>query len=190
MSHSEPLTIAEFVAQRDELPDGGRWLEMEAGRLVTFQPPSVEHGTAVMNLSKALSEFVHREPVGYACFELGLIVARNPDTLKFPAMCFFSGGPLFAESDKVVSATRPVLVAEVASSNDRRRGMEQRVTGWLDWGVAMVWVLDPLAKAAHVFEKHHQPLQLAEHQTLLGGQILSGFKIKVGELFTEPGWYR
>ncbi len=186
--NSEPLTVEQFVASREELPDGGRWTELLAGQPVTLSPPTVEHGTAILNLSKALAEYVQREQGGYACFELGFVVARNPDTVHFPAACFFTAGPLFAEADKVVTESCPTLVIEVASTNDRRRAVEQRVTSWLEWGVKLAWVLDPQAKQVHAVEKGRAGQRLGEHQTLFGGIVLSGFKVSVGELFKEPGW--
>src|SRR5260221_12134109 len=97
----ELMTAQQFVDSRDELPDGGRWTELVAGKPVTLSPPTVEHGTAVLNLGKALAEYVQREQGGYACFELGLVIARHPDTVCFPAACFFTAGPLFAEAGKV-----------------------------------------------------------------------------------------
>jgi Uma2 family endonuclease len=188
MSPPELLTVEQFVADREELPDGGRWSELLAGRLLTLQPPTIEHGTAVLNLSKALARFAQREQTGYACFDLGLIIARNPDTVQFPAVSFFIDGPMFAEADKVVTDARPALVAEIASTNDRRRNMKQRVTGWLDFGVRLAWVLDPQEKRVHAFSRDRPAEQLAAHQTLRGGLVLSGFSVGVGELFEEPGW--
>jgi Uma2 family endonuclease len=188
MPHSGLLTVEQFVAQREEFADGGRWTELLAGRLFTLQPPTIEHGAAVLNLSKALAEFAQRESAGYACFELGFIVGRNPDTLRFPAVSFFGDGPLFAEADKVVTEVRPSLVAEVASTNDRRRNMKQRVSGWLEWGVPLVWVLDPLAKEVHVSGRDRSGRQFTSHQTLYGGSVLTGFRIGIGDLFKEPGW--
>jgi len=190
MTTSELLTAEQFVSTRDELPDGGRWTELVAGKLVTLSPPTIEHGTAVLNLSKALAEYSQKEQGGYACFELGLMTARNPDTVRVPAICFFAAGPMFAEADKVVTEARPTLVVDVASTNDRRRGLEQRVSSWLEWGVSAVWVLDPQAKQVHAVEKGRAGQRLAEHQSLQGASLLSGFKINVGDLFKEPGWAR
>ena len=184
------MTVEQFVATRDELPDGGRWTELIAGKPVTLSPPTVEHGTTVLNLSKALAEYVQKEEGGYACFDLGLVIARNPDTVYFPAACLYTAGPLFAEADKIVTESHPSVVIEVASTNDRRRGMEQRTTGWLDWGVRLVWVLDPHARQVYALEKGRAGQRLNEHQSLFGGMVLSGFKINVGELFKEPGWAR
>lgn len=188
------LTVEQFVERRDELPDGGRWTELVAGQLATLAPPTIEHGTAVLNLTKALSEFSHREArreqCGYPCFELGLIVARSPDTLLFPAISYFAEGAMFGEADKLVTETRPAAVIEVASTNDRRRGIEQRVAGWLDWGAPLVWVIDPQAKQVHAVEKGRGGRRLGESQTLRGSGPLSGFELALGELFKEPGWAR
>lgn len=182
------MTVEQFVAEREELPDGGRWTELVAGKLRVLSPPTVEHGTAILNLGKALSEYSQKERAGYACFELGLIVARTPDTLQFPAVSYFTGGPMFVEADKIVTETRPALVVEVASTNDRRRGMDERVAGWLAWGVRLVWVLDPQEKVVHALENGGTGERLAVHQSLDGGSVLPGFKANVGELFKEPGW--
>ena len=184
------MTAEEFVAGREELPDCGRWIELAAGYLVTLSPPSVEHGTTILNLSKALARHTQAHRAGYACFELGLLVKRRPDTLLFPAVSYFSSGPMFAETDKIVTEARPSLVVEVASTNDRRRGMEQRAAGWLDWGVSAVWVLDPQQKQAHVVEQGRGGQRLAEHQELLGNSVLPGFQIRIADLFKEPAWAR
>jgi Uma2 family endonuclease len=190
MSTSELLTAEQFVAGRDALPDGGRWTELVAGKPVILSPPTIEHGTAVLNLSKALAEYSQKEQGGYACFELGLVVARNPDTVHFPAICFFTTGGIFAEAEKVVTEARPTLVVEVASTNDRRRGMEQRLTNWLEWGVKLVWVLDPQGKQVHAVENARGSRRFVEHQSLSGESALTAFEISVGTLFKEPGWAR
>src|SRR5205823_1538569 len=140
MSSDELFTAEQFVAGRADLPDGGRWTELVSGRPIILSPPPLEHGTVVLNLSKALADYSQKEQGGYACFDLGLIVARDPDSTRFPAISFFTAGPMFAEADGGVTETRPALVVEIASTNDRRRGLDERISGWLDWGVKLVWV--------------------------------------------------
>jgi Uma2 family endonuclease len=190
MVSSKQLTAEEFVAQREELPDGGRWAEIMAGKLVILNPPTVEHGTAILNLSKALAKYTQTEKNGYACFEIGLLIERRPDTLLFPAVSYFTNGPMFGECDRVFTETRPSLIVEIASTNDRRRGLDQRVTNWLEWGVPAVWVIDPQQKQAHVVEQGRGGQQLAEHQELLGNSVLPGFQMRIAEIFREPSWAR
>jgi len=187
---SELLTAEQFAASRDELPDGGRWSELIAGSVVTLSPPDTEHGTTVLNLSKAVAACSRPDQTGYACFGLGLVVKRGPDTVRFPAMSFFADGPAFAESDKVLTDTCPALVVEIPSSNDRRRGLADRIADWLARGVRHVWVLDPQAQQTHVLGINQQPRRLSSAETLRGGDALPGFQSKVGELFQEPKWWR
>jgi Uma2 family endonuclease len=190
MSSDDLLTAEQFAACRHELPDGGRWTELIAGQPVLLSPPSVEHGNAVLNLGKALANFSQRGQGGYACFDLGFVIARNPDTVLFPAACFFLTDTMFAESDKIVTEARPTLIVDVASSNDRRRGMTERIGGWLNWGVSLVWLLDPHSRQVHIFEKGRAGRPLAEHELLSGGSGLPGFQTSVGNLFKEPGWWK
>ena len=109
------LTAEQFVAGRHELPDGGRWTELRAGRPVLLSPPTVEHGNAVLNLGKALAEYSQRGQGGYACFELGLVVARDPDTVQLPAACFFRSSPLLTKSS---AASNPSPPRDVNASSD------------------------------------------------------------------------
>lgn len=192
---TELLTAEQFAASRDDLPDGGRWTELVGGKVVALSPPEDQHGRALLNLSQMLADHAQRglqqsEPQGYAYFELGLIVRRNPDTVRCPAASYFVGGAAFEESDKLVTETRPRLVIEIASSNDRRRDMAERVQTYLDWGVELVWVIDPHARQVHVFQKDRRPQVLAAHQTLAGSGPLAGFKTSVGDIFKEPKWWR
>src|ERR1700685_4152783 len=89
------LLTAEEVAELDE-EDGfePRWTELVGGRIVSLEPPALEHGAVVLNLTKAMARYLQlaQEENGYACFELGLVVARNPDTVRRPPVSFFVGG--------------------------------------------------------------------------------------------------
>lgn len=183
------LSAEEYEQQRPDLPDGGRWTELAAGRLVRLSPPDPLHGTAVLNLGKAFARFAPSRPDGYACFELGLIVGRGPDTVWHPAASYFVGGEPFAEVDRVITATRPVLVVEVTSSSDRRCGMTERIGRWHAWGVPVVWTLDPHTREARVCVLAQPPRTLTERETLTGTGPLVELRIVVGELFAEPEWW-
>src|SRR5579871_5633979 len=115
MQPAELLTAEQFGDQFFELPEGGRWTELIEGRLVELSPPDDAHGNVVRNLSKSLALYAQTSQRGYACFELGLIVRRDPDTVRFPAACYFVTGERFAESDKFLTDVCPALVIEIAS---------------------------------------------------------------------------
>lgn len=192
------LTAEDFAASRFELPDDGRWTELVTGRVLIHSPPPPEHGTVVLNFSKALARYLERHPEGYASFEQGLIVARQPDSAYFPAVSYFAGGPRFAELDNLLTETRPVLVLELASTPDRRRVMRQRVSEYLQWGVSVVLVIDPKEQRGVV----HLPSNIAlplKHDDVLEAtsqwwharpelEFLKGFRLSLNELFQEPSW--
>jgi len=193
MTDSSLLTAEEFSQQKLDLPDGGRWSELVRGQVVTLQPPDRAHGTAVLNLSKCLAAYFQElgdETAGYACFELGLAVARNPDTVRCPPVSYFTGGERFSESDKIISDEKPTLVIEFASTPDRRQSLRERVEEYLHWGVQLVWVGDPIEQQVHVFRQGAAGKVFAEHETLIGSPLLSGFSMKVSEIFAEPDWWK
>jgi Uma2 family endonuclease len=181
------LTAEEFAATKYELPNGGRWVELIAGHVVALQPPSEMHGIVVMNFSKALAEHLRRadEP-GYACFDLGLIVARSPDTVRVPQISYFTNRDRFAETDAMVTETRPALVVEVASTNDRRHQMGTRVRDYLRWGVKRVWIIDPVELLCSVHCLGRPVKRLSAREMLSGDPLPAEFRVSVSDLLAEP----
>jgi Uma2 family endonuclease len=184
------MTAEQFVDQRFDLPESGQWSELERGILKNFQPPDADHGNVIRNLSRMLAIYVQNGGPGYACFDLGIALARHPDTVRFPAACHFLDGPRFAEADQPFTRNPPALVMELASTNDRRRAMTERVLGYHEFGTGVVWVIDPKEKAVHVCPKGRQPDLLSASMTLLGEPVLPGFRMAVKELFDEPDWWK
>jgi len=185
-----PIYNAEQLLEtRLEQPEEGRWMELDQGTLINLDPPDVEHGTIVLNLSKVLSAYLHQVDHGYACFELGLLIKRNPDTVRFPAVSIFHSGSRFEETDKAISERKPAAIIEVASTNPRRQVMNDHVSEYVNWGVELIWVIDPQAK--EVLEI--VPSQVSEvidfKGKITGGTVLPEFVMKVEDLFKEPVWW-
>lgn len=194
------LSAESFNNSRYDLPDGGQWVELVRGRVEILSPPEEEHRVAVLNLSKALAGYLNEHREGYPCFELGLIVSRNPDTVRVPAISYFLGGEFFAETDKSITDTRPALVVEVISSNDRRQSLNDRVFEYTNWGVEVLWVVDLIEKAVHTLRPGYANKAAREHQTLSGSlswrhkataqPILPDFHIAVADIFAPPEYWK
>lgn len=183
------LTAEEFADRKFDLPEGGRWHELVSGELNQFDPPEVVHGNIILNLSKALAEHLTPDNPAYACFELGLVVCRDPDTVRCPPVSLFVEGERFAEMDKQVTETRPALVIEIAASNARRAEMADRIGEFHDWGVGLVWVIDPEGRCVHVAPRGHNRQVVVAAEMLWGRPLLPGFGIRVDELFADPDWW-
>ena len=116
------LTAEQFADQRWELPEDGRWSELVAGEIVQLAPPEALHGTAVLNLSKRLAEHrqQHPELPSAACFDQGLVVRRQPDTVFVPAVAVIPEIGLFELADTFLVDRCPALVVEIVSTADRQ----------------------------------------------------------------------
>jgi Uma2 family endonuclease len=185
---SPPLLTAEEFAlliADDEGDFDVQRAELLQGRLAILEAPDLIHGAVVLNFSKALAAYLHRSPdeQGYAAFEIGLIVSRDPDTVRRPPVSLFVGGERFAELDRTVTETRPALVIEIASTNDRRRMMRDRVESYLNWGVRTVWVVDTAEKSVHGIQQGKAPRLFSGNQSIPGGPVFADFKFPVNALF-------
>ncbi|RMG36797.1 MAG: Uma2 family endonuclease [Planctomycetota bacterium] len=196
---TQAWTAERFAEEKFDLPDAGRWHELEAGELVQLEPPDTLHGTAVLNFSRELGRYLQEYREGYACYELGLIVQRRPDTVRVPAISYFASGPAFAETDAIVTETRPALVVEVPSTPLRRRGLTDRIQTYLQWGVPYVLVLDPQTRGVQFHSHTRQVLRLSESDVFatepdwlipgLDRPLLPGFAIAVASIYAEPEWW-
>lgn len=193
------LTAEEFAECRYDLAEGGQWAELIAGQPVELHPPEDAHGTAIMNLSKALADWVEQFRAGYACFEHGLIIKRNPDTVYCPPISYFDSGDRWAEMDRPVTESRPALVVEVPSTPDRARLLTDRITQYREWGVAVLWVVEPQTKRITVYSRNPEPTRLTQEDTLASDAgweheddasvVLPEFSLPVEQIFRAPDWW-
>jgi Uma2 family endonuclease len=184
------ISVNQFLDERDELPFGGRWAELVEGIPIVFEPPDPVHGNVILNVSKTLADYIHRTNLGYACFDLGLLLSRDPDTLRYPAVSYYVDGPRFAESDKLFTEATPAFVIELASSVDRRQLMRSREREYLSRGVQLVWMIDTEARDVQVTragESESQRCTGAEPVT--GNPLLKDLSVRTVDLFAEPSWW-
>ncbi|MCG6155120.1 Uma2 family endonuclease [Rubinisphaera margarita] len=182
------LTAEQFIDSRFSLPESGQWAELHGGKVQIFQPPDLDHGTAILNLSKVLADYVQTHRHGYPCFDLGLLMETDPDTIRFPAASYFLRGNRFDETDKTYTDTLPAIVIEMASTSDRRQSLPRRAEDYLAWGVAGLWIIDPASRELLLLDQTGREQRLAEGDTLTESQ-LPGFECDVEQLFVEPSWW-
>jgi Uma2 family endonuclease len=185
------LTAEQFSEQRWELPEDGRWSELIAGEIVQLSPPDSMHGTSVLNLSKRLAEHRQRNPEisGAACFDQGLVVSRQPDSVFLPALSVIPDVGPFDLADQFLTEQCPTLVVEIVSSTDRRKLINSKVEVYWTVGVETVWIVDQNDQAVLVLDAEGTQSRLTEADQLTDDASLPGFSMSVGELFQEPGWW-
>lgn len=186
------FTAEEFVERKSDLPEGGRWVELVRGEIVTHDPPSEAHGNVVLNLSKRMAAYLQSRPPeqpGYAGFETGIVVGRNPDTIRYPAVSYFTSGSRFAAVDAPLTELVPEIVMEIASTNSRRGQISTRVDEYHAFGTPYVWIVDPHEEAIHVCPRAAAATTFSAGEIVSGEPVLPGFSLTPSDLFAPPEWW-
>ncbi len=116
---------------------------------------------------------------GIQCF------ADDPNRVRKPDAFFICRGRLPGERvPRGWVRFAPDLAAEVVSPNDLYSEVEQKVEEYLEAGVKLVWVIDPVTRTVMVYRpRGAQPSRLSIDGVLSGEDVLPGFECKVSALF-------
>ncbi len=179
MATATLITAEEF----ELMPDGERF-ELVSGTLREVTPPSFQHALLQGRLITRLSIFVMEQGLGEVVGEVGVILFREPDTVRGPDIAFVRTErlPEPGEQRRLLRIV-PDLAIEIVSPNDKARDVTSKVLTYLDAGVPTVWVVDPGAQHVEVWN-HDAPVQVIRAgDTLDGGDVLPGFRLPLADLF-------
>jgi Uma2 family endonuclease len=175
------ITAEEFMAMPDP-PDGSQQ-ELVRGVIVTMPPPKGLHGVCCSNVNHLVSAFVKANRLGWVtASDAGVILERGPDTVRGPDVAFYSKErcPQIPEGYFEVP---PDLAVEVLSPGDSYPRVLRKVNHYLECGVRVVWVVDPVARAVAVHLPGEVPRTLEESDTLTGNSALPNFSCRAADLF-------
>ena len=151
-------------------------------------PLSQYHGFVCGNISRILGNYAITRRSGYVCTnDAGVIVGRNPDSVRGPDITFYEDDQTAADMERQYADVPPLLAVEVVSPSDRTNEIMLRVRQLLDRGVKVVWVIDPEARDVSVCEVGQQPQLVCGDQPIDGGVHLAQFRCLASEFFTLPG---
>jgi Uma2 family endonuclease len=182
------MTAEEFFEWANRPENANRLYELEAGRAVEVPSPGELHGFVCWLVIKLLTAYVGRRGAGYLCTnDTGLVVARGPDTVRGPDVMLYLESKRLDEMSRSFAQDIPALVVEVLSPSDRMSKTLRRVEQYHQRGVPLVWVVEPDARAIHVFRPNEFPRVLDESDDLTGNGVLPEFQHKVSDLFSTHG---
>ena len=159
--------------------------ELIRGMLHETMAAGLRHGRIAARLIVRLGEFVEPRGLGTVVgTDSGVLLEREPDTVREPDVAFFSADTLPLDADIPGYAdVVPGLVAEIRSPGDTLREVHDKARMWLSYGVRLVWVVRPDARAVDVHRPGETITTLVEGDALDGHDALPGFACEVAALF-------
>lgn len=155
-----------------EMPEQGAKAQFITGEihyLLAIWARSGKHGWAFPNDS------------GILCF------TDDPNRIRKPDVCFVRAGRF--EGNVVPKGwinVVPDLAVEVISPNDVWGDVSDKITDYLEAGVKLVWVVDPIRKEVHVYRLNGKPEIATADDELKEEAVLPGFVCKVADFFVNP----
>ena len=147
--------------------------------------PPVFSGLGIANnILLFIAAFVREQKLGktYAA-ETGVILARNPDTVRALDAAFVRSERLADQPTTGFFDGAPDLALEVISPSETVDEVESKVIDYLEAGVALVWLIYPRTQTVTVYRSSTDINILTIEDTLTGGDLLPGFSVSLKEIF-------
>ena len=150
------------------------------------------------------------KPMGYLESILAIAIARHLANFAVPRKLGFISGPdgmmrlfpglvripdvAFAARNRFLDGKLPIepipdlapdLAVEVVSSSNTPAEMARKRREYFDAGVRLVWIVEPTTRTVTVFSSPQESVELGQHDSLDGGDVLPGFSLAIAELFAE-----
>jgi Uma2 family endonuclease len=161
----------------------GKTAELVRGLLVVREPPGTGHGARSNRLAYRVTEFVERHDLGRVfAQDTGFKIARDPDTVRAPDVAFVARARLAEIPDEGYAELAPDWVAEILSPGDRPGEVLEKVGQWLDAGVRLVWVIDPVRRGARIYRADGIVSLVGPEEELGGEDVFPGFHVPLGDI--------
>ncbi|MDT5293894.1 MAG: hypothetical protein QOJ76_774 [Acidobacteriota bacterium] len=175
------LTADELFA----MPEDGFRYELVKGELKKMPPAGSEHGAIIFNLSILLGQHIKENNLGQGFgAETGFKISSDPDTVRAADIAFIRRERIPETGiPKNFWQTAPDLAVEVLSPGDTYEEVDEKVEDWLDAGARAVWVVNPRRRSVNVYRSMTDVTRLSDADELEGGDVVTGFRCKVSEIF-------
>jgi Uma2 family endonuclease len=117
--------------------------EFVHGEIVERSMPTYLHGR-IQALLSSLFEAVRSPHRLYTCSEVRMKLA--PDVYRIPDVSVFVRPP-----EEIVPDLAPLVVVEILSPDDRHHDLMEKLEEYRIWGVANIWVVDPISKRLSLY---------------------------------------
>jgi Uma2 family endonuclease len=130
--------------------------------------------------------YLEKNNIGKIAGEAGMMEVL-PNQVRIPDISFIrweryrnrknpkAGAPFMAQD----------LAIEIISPSNSKGEMERKLRDYFTAGVRLVWYIDPATRSAKTYTGPDQCVDVAENDSLSGGDVLPGFELPLKELFKQ-----
>ncbi len=154
------------------------------GELGTKMSPNQRHGETANLIAHYLTGFVLERGIGRVTIEVGYHPPGDRGTVLLPDVAF-EGLPRAAQPSRSTYAPyMPDLAVEVVSPSQSLAQVRRKAETFLRHGTTFVWLIDPEAKTAEVWQRETEQREVIDWDgELSGGDILPGFRLPLRKIF-------
>jgi Uma2 family endonuclease len=148
------------------------------------KPTGIEEAYLAAFIIHQLMLYLDKHDLGLVVGEAGFIELA-PRQIRAPDVSFFSWArlPNSELPKKRFLRLVPDLAVEILSHGNTPKEMARKRCECFAQGTQLVWQVDPVKRTVEVFTSPTASTTLILGQTLDGGRVLPGFKLKLGKLF-------
>jgi Uma2 family endonuclease len=161
----------------------GKTAELLRGVLIVREPSSTSHGKTAAELLYRVMHHVKAQDLG-AVFaqDTGFKIGRDPDTVRAPDVAFVAKARLDQIAERGYAEVAPDWIAEILSHGDRPGEVLDKIGQWLDAGVRLVWVIDPLHRHASIYRADGSISIVGPGEDLQGEDVIPAFRCPLREI--------
>jgi Uma2 family endonuclease len=172
------LTVAEFEAEARE----GLW-ELIDGEPIAVTPSAGLSSMIASRINGHVFIYLTEHPLGHGfSSDAGFILFPDRNTVRSPDFAFIRRSRL-PEVPAAYIPMPPDLAVEVLSPSDRLTDALAKALMYLQAGVPLVWLIDPMKRTATIFRQDEGPITMGEDGVLDGADVLPGFTLPLAVLF-------
>jgi Uma2 family endonuclease len=182
------MTAEEFFEWANRPENSATLYELVDGEIVEMPSPGERHGTVCANIAFELGLYIRKRKAGQVLTnDTGLVVRRNPDTVRGPDVTLFLEKRSMDQLESGHLKRVPDLIVEVLSPSDSFGQTLRRVDQYLALGVPMIWVLEPEELCVHQFRLNELRKRFDMTDIITGNGVLPDIECRVADFFTLPG---
>src|SRR5262245_36917307 len=111
---SKLMTAEEFYEWANRSENRDKYCELERGEIVEMSRPGKRHGLICANGVGIRLNYTMQRKKGYVCSnDTGIVVERDPDTVRGPDIMLFEDARRLVEVDEKYGESPPLLSVEV-----------------------------------------------------------------------------